>query len=455
MIMNFRLINFSAAAAILLSLSPMYVQAKVSAEEAARLGKDLTPTGAIKAGDEALGIPEWTGGLSVPPSSYKAGGFEVDPFPDQKPIFTIDASNYKQYEDKLSEGVKALFVAYPETFKLPIYKTERTFAAPKSVYENTAKNAVNAELVKGGNGFTNAYGGVPFPIPKSGVEVVWNHITRWRGLNLKDTTTAATVYSNGEYSLLRETNESFFNYYAPGKNADSLDNIMFKYLFQVVPPSRYAGEITLIHETINQVKEPRLAWVYMSGQRRVRRAPTAGYDSPDDGRVYDENDMYNGAPDRFTWSIVGKKAFYIPYNNHRLGEHGVKHEDIIHKSHINPDLTRWELHRVWVIEGDLKDGERHVYKKRRFYVDEDSWAVMLSESYDNRGGLWRASIAYPKQAYQVPATVYENIAYMDLLGRSYSVAGIRTQEKTPRNYDVPTPPDDYWSPANLRRMGTK
>ena len=453
--MKSKVIQLSAAATLLAALLPLHAQARVSAEEAARLGKDLTPTGAIQAGDAALGIPAWTGGLSKPPATYQAGGFEVDPFPEQKPLLVIDASNYQQYQDNLSEGVKALFATYPETFRLPVYPSERTFAAPQSVYDNTAKNAINAELVEGGDGFTGAYGGVPFPIPQNGVEAVWNHITRWRGLNVKDTTTAATVYTGGDYSLLRETNETFFNYYAPGKDANSLDNIMFKYLFQVVPPSRYAGEITLIHETLNQVREPRLAWVYLAGQRRVRRAPTAGYDTPDDGRVYDDNDMYNGSPDRFEWKIVGRKPYYIPYNNYRLGEHGLKHEDIIQKTHINPDLTRWEMHRVWVIEGELKPGERHVYQKRRLYLDEDSWTAVLSEAYDNRGGLWRTNIAYTKQAYQVPATVYENIAYMDLLGHSYSVAGLRTQEKTPIDYNRPTPPDDHWTPANLRRMGTK
>ncbi|MFK8397773.1 DUF1329 domain-containing protein [Pseudomonas sp. BGr12] len=453
--MSFETLKLAAAIAVLSSLLPIQAQAKVDAKEAARLGQDLTPTGAIKAGDSALGIPEWKGGLSSPPASYKAGGFETDPFADQKPILVIDASNYKQYQDKLSDGVKALFAAYPNTFKIPVYPTERTYAAPKEVYENTAKNAVNAELVEGGNGFTNAYGGIPFPIPKSGLEAIWNHIARWRGLQSKDISSVASVYENGSVSSYREMNEFFQNYYAPGKDASSIGNILFKYMNRVLPPSRFAGEIYLVHETINQVKEPRMAWTYMSGQRRVRRAPTVGYDTPDTGRLYDDNDMFNGAPDRFTWKIVGVKPYYVPYNNYKMGEQGLKYEDVLHRSHVNPDVTRWEMHRVWVVEADLKPGERHVYSKRRLYLDEDSWAALMAESYDNRGNLWRVSLAFSKEAYQVPTMAYENIAYLDMTTRDYVLTALRTQEKTPKIYDMPIPPDDYWSPANLRRIGTK
>ncbi|HHH9110640.1 TPA: DUF1329 domain-containing protein [Pseudomonas aeruginosa] len=453
--MNLYTLKLSAAAAALCTLMPLQAFAKVDAQQAARLGQDLTPTGAIKAGDAALGIPEWTGGLSTPPASYKPGGFETDPFAEQKPILVIDAKNFEQYKDKLSEGTKALFAAYPASFKVPVYQTERTYAAPKVVYENTAKNALNAELVQGGNGLQNAYGGIPFPIPQNGLEALWNHMARWRGIQSKDISTIAEVYESGAVSSYREQNEFFSNYYAPGKDANSLGNIMYKYMNRVLPPSRYAGEIYLVHETIDQVKEPRLAWTYMSGQRRVRRAPTVGYDTPDTGRLYDDNDMYNGAPNRFEWKLIGLKPFYVPYNNYKMGEAGLKYENVLHKSHVNPDLTRWEMHRVWVVEGELKSGERHVYSKRRLYLDEDSWAALAAESYDKRGNLWRVSLAFSKQAYQVPTMSYENIAFLDMASRSYVLTALRTQEKKPKLYDYPTPADDYWSPANLRRIGTK
>ncbi|WDU64058.1 DUF1329 domain-containing protein [Pseudomonas poae] len=446
--------NGHLAGVLLGAIISLSAQAKVPAEQANRLSTDLTPFGAIRAGDPGLGISEWTGGLRKAPSGYEgAGHFEVDPYPNQRAVLVIDAKNQKAYAEHLSEGVRAMFAAYPETFRLPVYPTERSFAAPDEIYTNTVRNALNADLNPGGNGMIHAYGGIPFPIPQSGLEAIWNHIARWQGRYFEETSTSASVRSDGSVSSLREENQLLFNYYDLSKNADNLENILFFYMNQVLPPSRSAGELLLVHETIDQTVEPRLAWNYFPGQRRVRRAPTVAYDNPVDGYVSDDADMFNGAPNRFDWTLVGRRALYVPYNNYRLGKPGTPHEQILQKGHINPDLTRWEMHRVWVVEATLKSGERHVYAKRRFYLDEDSWGILMAESYDSHGQLWRVNFAYTKQAYEVPTLTTEMIVYHDLIKREYSALGLRSLEKAPRVFNVTPPPDSYWQPANLRRMG--
>ena len=143
-------------------------------------------------------------------------------------------------------------------------------------------------------------------------------------------------------------------------------------------PARLAGGILLVHETLDQVKKPRDAWLYNPGQRRVRRAPQVAYDNPgtaaDNMRTTDQLDMFNGAPDRYDWKLVGKREIYVPYNSYRLQDPKLKYKDIITPLHINPDHLRYELHRVWVVEATLQTGERHIYKKRVFYIDEDSWS---------------------------------------------------------------------------------
>ncbi|ROL72995.1 outer membrane lipoprotein-sorting protein [Pseudomonas protegens] len=444
-----------AVGALLFALLPLTTYAKVSSEEASRLDNELTPFGAIRAGDTALGIPVWTGGLQkAPPTFAGAGHFDTDPYASQLPRFVIDAQNRTEYAGSLSDGVQALFAAYPDSFRIPVYSSERSFAAPQEVYANTRLNATNAELAEGGNGFIHAYGGIPFPLPKNGLEAIWNHITRWQGRYFDEVSSTALVLPNGDFSTYRERNQLLSNYYSADQNSSSLDNILYRYMNQVLPPSRNAGETLLVHETINQVEAPRMAWNYFPGQRRVRRAPTVAYDNPVDGYVSDDADMFNGAPNRFEWKLLGRKALYVPYNNYRLNQPGLTFNNILKKGHINPDLTRWEMHRVWVVEATLKSGERHVYAKRRFYLDEDSWNILIAENYDSRGQLWRVNLAYTQQAYEVPTITTDMIVYHDLISRDYSALGLRSQEKAPRQFPQEAPADSYWQPANLRRMGT-
>lgn len=435
--------------------------AAVSPQEAARLNKDLTPIGAERAGNKAGTIPAWDGGIkeSEIPKNFIPGKHYINPFPEDKPLFTITSKNLDKYRDNLTAGQIALFEAYPDTFKMPIYKTRRTAKQPDRITYNTLSAATKAKLLDGGNGFSGAYDAYPFPIPANGTEAIWNHIVRYRGEYVVRRATEVAVQRSGAYTLVTSQQEALLNYNLPKGSEKTLDNVIFFYLSFTKAPARLAGGAVLIYETLDQVKQPRQAWGYNAGQRRVRRAPNLSYDTPiaaSDGlRTADDTDLYNGAPDRFDWTLLGKKEIYIPYHNYELTSPELKYSDILMPGHINPEHTRYELHRVWVVEGKLKKGSRHVYSKRVLYLDEDSWGAAVVDQYDGRGNLWRVSMAYLINYYDLP-TVWTGLdTYHDLQARRYHVQGLANEEAGFVNFGQAIPSRQYFKPSALRRRGRR
>ncbi|UVE19266.1 DUF1329 domain-containing protein [Pseudomonas sp. LS44] len=447
-------------AAIILAFGTTDALATVSAEQAATLKTTLTPFGAEKAANAAGTIPVWQGGITQAPTGYKGPGqHHVDPFAADQPLFTISKANLEQYKANLTAGQIALFAAYPETFQIPVYPTRRSGSAPQWVYDNMFKNATSAKLLNDGNGIADAYGGVPFPVPQSGLEAVWNHITRYRGSYVVRRSAQAGIQRNGAYSLVTSQDEALFRFYDPKGSYATLNNTLFYYLTFTTAPARLAGNGALLQEMLDQVKEPRQAWAYNPGQRRVRRAPTLAYDTPiedSDGlRTADDTDMYNGAPDRYDWTLVGKKELYIPYNNYKLTSPEVKYDDLLLPGHLNPKYTRYELHRVWVVEGKLKASARHIYSKRTLFLDEDSWGAAVVDQFDGRGELWRVSMAYLKNFYELPTVWTALDTFHDLQARRYGVQWLDNEEPGTADFSKPAPDDSNFSPAALRRKASR
>ena len=446
--------------ALLLSLLASSVMAAVSEQEAAQLGASLTPLGGEMAGNADGSIPAWDGGLSTRAAAVDGKGFLADPFASEQALFTITAANAEQYKDKLSAGQLAMFKRYPESYKIPVYPSHRTTAVPAAIAAAAKLSAVNTTPVDGGNGLQNfnASRYYAFPIPKTGVEVIWNHITRYRGGNTRRVVTQATPQTNGSYSLVKFEDEVAFPADMPDLDPAKGSNILLYFKQRVTAPSRLAGNVLLVHETIDQVKEPRLAWIYNAGQRRVRRAPQVAYDGPgtaaDGMRTADNFDMFSGAPDRYDWQLVGKKEMYIPYNSYKLDSPSLKYDDVLKAGHINQDLTRYELHRVWEVVATLKSGERHIYAKRHIYVDEDSWQIALVDHYDGRGQLWRVAEGHAQHYYnhQVPGYTLE--ALYDLVAGRYLALGMKNEEKSSYNFGFKATAADY-TPAALRSSGVR
>jgi hypothetical protein len=430
--------------------------AGLSPQEVARLGKDLTPLGGEKAASADGTIPAWDGGIVRPPAGYQPGKHYVDPFAGDGVVATIDGKNMSTYAAKLAEGHKAMLAAYP-SFRMKVYPTRRSASAPARIYEATARTAATAQLAPGGNGVTGALGGVPFPVPQSGIEVIWNHLLRFRGETAGRKVAQAAPTRGGQYTLVQFDEETQFLYHLPGMTEAALRNRILLFKQAVTSPARLAGGILLVHESLNQVTQPRDAWLYNPGQRRVRRAPQVAYDNPgtasDNMRTSDQLDMFNGAPDRYDWKLVGKKEIYVPYNSYRLQDPTVKYKDILTPLHVNPEHLRYELHRVWVVDATLKAGERHIYKRRTFYVDEDSWQILLIDQYDNRDQLWRVSEGHAMNFYNVPTTWTAAEVHTDLQAGRYLVMGLYN-ESSAHDFGLKRTEADF-TPDALRQEGVR
>jgi hypothetical protein len=425
--------------------------AKCTQAEADQLGTTLTPVGAEKAGNKEGTIPAWDGGLTTPPAGFKAEAGYLDPFASEKPLFTITKANAEQYKDKLTAGELALLNKYAN-YKMLVYPSHRTAAFPKAVTDRVKEQATKVETQ--GFGLANIGGStVPFPCAKSGLEVIWNHNVRYLGGGLERTLASFPVRANGSNFEIKTDEVRIFS-----QNMDAPEpNRLLYFRSTLLAPATLVGSVTLVHEPLDQVKEARSAWVYNAGQRRVKRAPDLAYDAITDGtegmRTTDQYDGYNGAPDRYDFKLLGKKEIYIPYNTYKLVDKKLKYDQIIQPGTINADLMRYELHRVWVVDATLKPTEKHVFGRRTFYVDEDSWSVVWEDAYDTRGNLWRVGMHPVIQFYDYGLTWYSANVWHDLSNGGYYVASLMNQEP-PWKFNVKGKLADF-QPDALRRAGTK
>ncbi len=430
--------------------------AEISAEQIARLSADLTPFGGERAGNADGTIPAWEGGITAPPPSYQPGMHHPDPFADDPVLFTIDQSNLDQHKDKLTAGQQAMILAY-ENFYLNVYRSRRSASAPQRIYDATKRAAATARLGDEGNGVTGAVIGIPFPIPRNGQEAIWNHLLRYRGKTVARWIAQATPTRGGNYTLVRFSDELDLRYVHQDMTEEKLNNILLLFKQKVLAPARRAGGILTVQETLDQVKENRRAWIYNKGQRRVRRAPNVAYDNPgtasDGMRTNDQFDMFNGAIDRYDWKLLGKREVYVPYNAYKLHSDKLKYKDILTPQHINSEFPRYELHRVWVVDATLKKGMRHIYKRRTFYIDEDSWQILVVDIYDNRDQLWRVSEGHVINYYEVP-TIWTTLEVTtDLQAGRYIALGLDNESKI-YDFSIKRGFEDF-TPAALRREGRR
>jgi len=432
-------------------------RAEVSSEAAARLGRELTPFGAIRAGNADGTIPPWQGGIEQPPSGYEPGMHHPDPFADDEVLFTIDADNFKAYADRLSPGQRAMFERYPDTWRMLVYPTRRSASYPERIYRRTIENATTARLVADGNGVVDTLAGPAFPIPQNGLEAVWNHLLRYRGTSARREFVQATPTAAGIWTAVRIDERVIYPYAEPGATIESIDNKLAYFMQEVAAPARLAGTILLVHETLNQKVEPRHAWTYNPGLRRVRRAPNKAYDTPgtasDGQRTTDQLDMFNGAPDRYTWHLLGRREMYVPYNSYLLHSDALTHDEIVRPGHINPDFARYELHRVWVVDARLEPGTDHIYARRTFFIDEDSWQILVADHYDGRGELWRLAEAHTINYYDVPMIWETLLTIYDLHNGRYQAFGLNNELPVDR-FDLELDKGDF-TPNALRRLGRR
>ncbi|MBI3171212.1 MAG: DUF1329 domain-containing protein [Hydrocarboniphaga effusa] len=442
-------------AALALVLAIPAASAKVTPEEAAKLGQDLTPIGAEKAANADGSIPVWT--PAAQRGSLK-GEYPSDPAIDgEKPQFTITKANMAQYEALLTEGHKKLLNTY-ETYKLNVYPSHRIVNWPDEVQKATVANATTAVL----NGTDEVLGaklGFPFPIPKSGAEVIWNHKLKYRGEAVRRYNNQMIVQPNGESTLTKIVEDVKF-YYANIKNSQALtkeNNLFIKYISQTLAPPRLAGTFILVHEKGATGNEGRAAWLYSPGLRRIRRAPIVCCDNPyertDGHQFYDQVDMFNGVMERYNWKLVGKKEMFIAYNSNRISGPKVKFKDMAKPRHLNADLPHYEKHRVWVVEATIKAGTNHTFKKRVFYIDEDGWQIVAVDCYYSRDQLYQFQEGHGLFAYNTLTTFTSpEVIYHFNSGR-YFITAMANEDK-PNDSSV-SYDDNFFEASTVQKRTTK
>lgn len=428
--------------------------AGVTADEAKKLGSSLTAVGAEKAGNKDGSIPAYTGGVTSAPAGFKAGdGLRPDPFAGDKPLFTVDGKSMDKYADKLTEGTKALLKKNPD-YRLDVYKTQRSAAFPKFVEDNTGKCATTAKTTNGGRSMGGCHAGFPFPIPKTGFEAMWNHLVRFNGVAYTVKYRNWNVDASGKHSV--STEGTIIQEY-PYWNTEKDDGgIYYKQRINYTGPARRAGEAMLIVDPLDYAEKDRRAWLYLPGQRRVKVAPDLSHDTPNPGTAgattFDNVFLFMGSMDRFEFKLAGKREMLVPYNTYRMAYQSTA-EQLLKPKFLNPDFVRWEQHRVWVVEATLREGKRHIYGKRTFYLDEDTWTIVASDEYDARGQLYRTGFAYVTPSYEVPAPSSDMHGIYDLIAGSYTLTGY-TAESGGVRPSAPLP-DREWSPDALAGSGIR
>jgi hypothetical protein len=421
-------------------------QAAVSAEQARQLGANLTLVGAEAAANKDGTIPAYSGGLTTPPATYKKGdGLLPDPYADEKPLFSIDAKNMDQYADKLTEGSKALMKRFA-SYRIDVYPTHRSAAFPKYVTDNTVQCAATAKTSNNGVSMEGCLAGFPFPIPQSGSEAMWNHLVRFNGLAYQARYRNYNVNAGHATLSVEGDAAEEYPYWNPAKKPT---DAYYMQKLSYTGPARRAGEAIMLIDPLNFADKGRRAWQYLPGQRRVKLAPDISFDTPNPGAAgavtYDDVFIFNGSMERYNFKLVGKKEIYVPYNDYKM-VYGTTHEELLKPDHLNPNDVRWELHRVWVVEAELAPGKRHIYSKRRFYLDEDSWAALASDEYDGHGQLYRAGFAYMTPRYDVPAPNVDVHGHYDLIAGIYTLTGY-VAETGGVHYGNPLPEREWTADA--------
>ena len=384
---------------LLLSLQPLVVFAEQTQGDS-----QLTFFGAQTSGNAEGSIPPWTGGLVTPPANYTPGDWHPDPFAKDAVLFTIDHSNAAQYKNKLSAGHLALINKYPDDYHLQVYPSRRSVSYPASIREQTLKYNGQARVVDDGAGVAGIVRGVPFPQPENGEQAMWNMRLSYKGGGYRGYYTSALTASNGAYDVGVSQHEIEYMYGDERTSLETFDNVKARAVMYTLRPAKDAGNMYLYHFLLNSRDEERRNWDYNAGKRRVKRSSMISHDQPMSGsdgiHIWDQGDMWLGPITDFNWTLIGKQEMYIPYNAYTLHSGDTELDSMIKPRHINQDLARYELHRVWIVEANRKEGGSHFYKRRRYFIDEDSWRVMLAEHYDDAGEVHRFTEAHHINYYE-------------------------------------------------------
>ncbi|OXI33529.1 DUF1329 domain-containing protein [Burkholderia aenigmatica] len=368
---------------------------------------DLTPEGGDRAASADGTVPAYAGRQSAEPG-WEFGKYRGDFWKhrNEKPLYSIDASNVDKYADRLSPGQVQL-VKQKKGYRMEVYPSHRECQLPDAVAQNSKANLTAAKLDSTGQMVQTAIlPGVPFPQPKTGAEAILNYLLRYRGEGLEWASVVTTVSPRPGGGDWIDAISSASEYFPTGKagktTPDNVDQFSQGTFFAMNSPAALAGQAFVQRQYFNKDAE---TFYYFPGQRRVRRMPAYTHDAPAIGfenqYLIDEANMFFGSIDRFNWKLVGKKEMIVPYNAFGMYKFNSKLHDVLTPNGIAAENRRYEVHRVWVVEATVKPSARHVASKKVFYLDEDSWLALVGDDYDAQGKLWKVRESYPIPVWEL------------------------------------------------------
>lgn len=391
----------------------------------------LTPLGGERAGNADGSIPAWTGGIvsgPLPPGTPA----DVPMFEDEQPLYTVDASNLPEYRNLLTEGTQVLMTKFG--FRIKVYKSHRTAAAPQYVYDNTAKNVTRAKLEPSGGrfGFTGAYGGSPFPIINTsepyigGVQLIWNHLLNWAGYSYRAKFAPGFVITGKQVvNTSGDVTHYLCPYYDPNGSAETYEGYFYKLKADMLtPPSQDGGESIVWHSS-NTLLHPDITWSLVNGQGRVRKAPDEAYDTPNPSTNgltnFDDSSCFYGSPQKYDWKFIDKREMLIPYNCNASAL--ATAQELVRPGFPNVDLIRWEKHRVWIVEATLHPGERNTSARRMCYIDEDAMLMVLTDMYDADNNMVKTGVFHPRCVPSLPGQIGGTQAFWNIATGDYTITG--------------------------------
>lgn len=421
-----------------------------------------TVTGAEVNGNANGSIPPWQSNVGSAPQGWtpEAGRARHDPNRDEKPLYIISQANVDKFAHSLPPGAIHLLRKKPG-YTMPVYPTHRSCSVPEFVADNTVRNKGKARIASDGWSIEDAIlPSIPFPQPRNGIEAIWNHLLLYQGVAIeaKNSLVYVSPYSEGTEPIIVDAAIRFYYPWAvSGEHKLQSGDIKQGLSISARLPAALSGQITMQRIYFDRSPE---SFYFHPGQRRIRRLPSYAYDAPILGleRIYpvDAMGVFNGNPDKFDWTLKGKRELLVPYNAFNLTGKDAQGRSIFGRHFVAPDVRRYELHRVWVLEGNLRAGMRHSTSKKVLYLDEDSWAAVAGEDYDVDGRLVRYKEAAAVPIWEINACVTQfSMILYDFVQDRYLRDGYSNEENDLRFYPAASAPwmrTEEFSEAALRRL---
>jgi hypothetical protein len=411
----------------------------------------LTPFGGERAGNADGSIPPWTGGLVAPPLGPNDPQ-DAPLFQDEEMLYKVDSSSMAQYSDLLSDGVKSLITK--SGFWMKVYPTHRTHALPQFVYDNIAANVTRARLDPNGGrfGFSGAFGGIPFPIidtanpMNGGAQLIWNHLLSWSNgwQELSKFSPGYVVVGDNVVLATGSMTRFICPFYDPNGSIETYDGYFSKLHQWSMAPASADGQETLVWHSSNSITNPDIVWTVVSGQGRVRKAPDEAYDTPNPESNgicnYDDSVGFYGSPQQYDWKLLGKKEMLVAYNCNQIPQSLAS--DYVKPGFPNPEITRFEKHRVWVVEATLHPGERNTTHRRMCYMDEDTYVILHADMYDASDNLVKTTMIPMKCVPHLPGSLENGYITWNQVSGDYTVIGFMK--------DPPYDTNEYFAPQPIK-----